>query len=473
MCTHNRYITNYYNDKIFVPCGKCPACLQERAIKRANMIRNSFPVGFVALFVTLTYKNEFIPYIDEDEVDYLFRNNDSSVVNVPVRRDYDVNHFRIGSSLITKKFIYETDSPLFYIKIKRNHWYRSRSQFKHLVNSPSRYIGVPYFHDVQNFLKRLRIILNRNYSNYEIPIRSFQVSEVGPATLRPHFHLLLFIPFEYISFVKAAVVKAWSYADNNRTYRNIEVARDAASYVSSYINCHSYVPELFTIMRELRPKSSHSQGMGFDKDAFSLPEVLKSYRKRNLVYSVRDPRTGKSTFIDLPLPANVISRFFPKIKGYCRLTHDEILSIYSGRQSLESFAWRLRYTPEQIVQFKSLLARKAKFVEKYGISRADFGLIASEIWSIRKSNIIRRQYDDIKTVEQYFQLYDNIAEFFDGGVHSPTLYPFIWKPPKLELDANKFDFRVQRDNNLTRWYDLYDKSKKIRNTIYSKQHIDM
>lgn len=473
MCTHNRYITNCYNDKIFVPCGKCRACLQERAIKRANMIRNSFPAGTVALFVTLTYKNEFIPYIDEDEVNNILLSNKDSVIDVPVWRDYDVNHYRIGSSRYTKKFIYETDRPLYNIKIKRTDWYGSRSQFKYLVNSPSRHIGVPHFSDVQKFLKRLRIILDRNYSNYEIPIRSFQVSEVGPKTLRPHFHLLLFIPFEYISFVKAAVVKAWSYADNNRTFRNIEVARDAASYVSSYVNCHSYIPDLFTIMREFRPKSSHSQGMGFDKAAFTLPEILKSYRKRNLVYSERDPKTGKSTFIDLPLPANVIGRYFPKIKGYCRLTHDEILAIYSGRVPLERYAWKLGYTSEQLEQFKSLLARKAKFVEKSGISRADFGLIAADIWSIWKSNVIRRQYEDITKVEQYFQLYDNIAEFFDSGVHSPTLLPFVWKPPKLEMDANKFDFRVNRTNNLIRWYDTYDKSKKIRNTIYSKQHIDM
>ena len=472
MCTNTRYITNCYNQKILVNCGLCPACLQEKAIKRSTLIRNSFPADTVALFVTLTYKNAFIPYIDYDYVERILKSCKDSVINVPVWRDYDVNHYRIGKSRKTHEVLYENDSPLFNIKIRRNHWYASRSQFKFLRNSPSKHIGVCYFVDIQNFLKRLRQVLKRNYSNYEIPFKSFQVSEIGPTTLRPHFHLLILVSLRYVSLVKSACVTAWSYADKHRTFKNIEVARNAASYVSSYVNCHNYVPNLFKIYKEFRPKSSHSKDMGFDKYAFSFLEVLKAFNRRNLVYYDRDPRTGSVASDPLPLPSNVIGRYFPKIKGFCRLTNDEILSIYSGRAPLECYAWRLSYTPEQVIQFKSLLSRKRRFAKNFGLSGDDFGFVASQIWNIRKSNSIKSQFQSIRYVSDYFQLYDNISEFYDLGVKAPTLLPFIWNVSKLETDPNKFTLRVSKTKNLESWFDTYDKSKKVRSHVYSMSHDD-
>ena len=471
MCTNTRYIVNCYNQKILVNCGRCDACLQEKAIYRSNLIRNSFPPDHVALFVTLTYKNQFIPYIDYEGVESSLKISRDSVISVPVYRDYDVEHVRIGRSRCTKAVIYEKDSPLFRLKIRRNDWYRSRSQFQFLRNSHSKRIGIIHFPDVQRFLKRLRQNLKRKY-NYEIPIRSFQVSEYGPQTLRPHFHLLVFVPLRYVSLVKSAIVTSWSYADKHRTYSNIEIAKNAASYVSSYVNCHNYIPRLFQIMREFRPKSSHSQGMGYDKDAFTLPEILKAFYRRNLVYYDRDSRTVEVSPTPIPLPSNVIGRYFPKIKGFSRLTNDEILSIYSGRQPLARYAWRLSYTSEQIVQFESILARKRRLAQKYGLSKYDFGLVASQIWNIRKSNTIRNQYSDIFRVGDYFQLYDNIGDFLDSGVHSPTLLPLLWSVPTIETDPNKFTFRVNKTNKLLHWFSEYDKSKKVRNQVYSLSHID-
>lgn len=68
MCVQQSWIRNKYNGHhYFVKCGHCPACLQEKAIRRANRIRKQqnkegLP-KYDCLFVTLTYRNEFIPYI--------------------------------------------------------------------------------------------------------------------------------------------------------------------------------------------------------------------------------------------------------------------------------------------------------------------------------------------------------------------------------------------------------------------------
>ena len=69
MCTRQRYVFNRYVKKhILVNCGKCPACLQERANKRAQRIRNNVSSGTIALFCTFTYSNNYVPYVKRSEL---------------------------------------------------------------------------------------------------------------------------------------------------------------------------------------------------------------------------------------------------------------------------------------------------------------------------------------------------------------------------------------------------------------------
>ena len=42
--------------------------LQEKACKRANRIRNNVTDGTIALFVTLTYSNDYVPYVFRDDL---------------------------------------------------------------------------------------------------------------------------------------------------------------------------------------------------------------------------------------------------------------------------------------------------------------------------------------------------------------------------------------------------------------------
>ena len=61
---YKRYIVNAIGQQLLVKCGSCPSCLQEKAISRSNKIRNEYNGANVAYFVTLTYRNASIPYID-------------------------------------------------------------------------------------------------------------------------------------------------------------------------------------------------------------------------------------------------------------------------------------------------------------------------------------------------------------------------------------------------------------------------
>ena len=76
----------------YFPCGQCPACQQARANRRAVRIRNHHPQGFIAYFVTLTYNNDYIPYVSKADIIDIYnklRTTDCDGALIPVYRDYD------------------------------------------------------------------------------------------------------------------------------------------------------------------------------------------------------------------------------------------------------------------------------------------------------------------------------------------------------------------------------------------------
>ena len=86
MCLYQRYIKNPYTGKdVYVKCGHCNACLQEKAARRTSRIRNNVCSGQTALFVTLTYANMFVPYVRRSDLK-------SFEFSVPVYRDASIKY---------------------------------------------------------------------------------------------------------------------------------------------------------------------------------------------------------------------------------------------------------------------------------------------------------------------------------------------------------------------------------------------
>ena len=68
MCTNQREITNKYTGhKLYVKCGHCPACLQEKASYRVQRIKANDSPDSEPLMVTLTYARHDCPYVKRDE----------------------------------------------------------------------------------------------------------------------------------------------------------------------------------------------------------------------------------------------------------------------------------------------------------------------------------------------------------------------------------------------------------------------
>lgn len=460
MCISKRWIRNKYGKSILVNCGRCPACQQSKAIQRANRIRfnQDYDGSTVTLFVTLTYHNDCIPYFRINE----FKRQDSDRfgnINFKVYRDsssrwyVDPNnkHNRYRKRKPGKVVLYE--ESVNYI--------HKRERFMKLQGQSKDRVGVIYYKDAQDFLKRLRARFH--YYKYAKSFSYFGCAEYGPRTCRPHFHFLFTIPSGDFLLWQEAIAQAWSFDDYYRTRKNIEVARNAASYAASYVNCAKIVPDLFKLSFT-RQKHSYSQGYGCSPECFSLDKILESFERRDLNFSISRIRDGATVVDHLLLPKYVIHRRFPKFKGYCRLTPDEIITVLLEPSRLEEFANRLDYIKDDLHKYQVMISNKMLACVKLGFNKYDYAFCWSQIWQVRSSNILRDFYSSIHHVKQYFQAYDNINSFYHGDVQSPSLMNYSrWIPDSPCRDPNYFDANLLQHYNLLTLYDSYTKDRKIRN----------
>nr|QPB07368.1 MAG: replication initiator protein [Microvirus sp.]QQL13310.1 MAG: replication initiator protein [Microviridae sp.] len=132
---------------IKVPCGRCESCLLVRQAMWRIRLNEEFRNSSGAVFFTLTYDEDHVPYVDclTDEE-----------LNTMSFRDQNIRQ-----SLKPVKRLIECKPNVYYTKTvcKR---------------------------DIQLFLKRLRKTL------YPRKVRYFICSEYGPETQRPHYHGILF-----------------------------------------------------------------------------------------------------------------------------------------------------------------------------------------------------------------------------------------------------------------------------------------
>ena len=319
MCTNGRWIYNRFScQKVFVRCGKCDACKQEDAMRRTNRIRLHQRKGFICLFVTLTYSNDYVPYVLKSELQ-----SDS----------FDINVYRNCSG----RFVYSKKNGLRFKKEQGINIISSRyidgsnlsdsSLFtlKSLKGLSKDCIGVCYYPDFQNFIKRFRLNFYRTYGQ-NLSFDYFLVSEYGGYSYRPHAHILLFIPATYETEVRSCILTSWPYADSRRTAQFIEVARDAASYVASYVN-GSFNNSSCLSCDAFKQKHSYSQNLGVVLDLFDLDSLLEMVERRDLHVYLKKKFDGESCITPMLVPKYVINRYFPKFKGMRWLADDSLRSL--------------------------------------------------------------------------------------------------------------------------------------------------
>lgn len=262
-CQHPRTVVNKYTrESVVVPCGSCPSCLLRRSSIQTNLLTTYSAQFRYVYFVTLTYAPCFLPTLEVSVVETC-TDDIADVPCIPNIDDLDAgdpNTYLFGfrsvprtasvklkSSTVERTF--KDPEIRFSYPMKPKELLSILGKINH--NVPNR---IPYVcnRDLDLFLKRLR-----SYYPDE-KLRYYAVSEYGPTSYRPHWHLLLFSNSERFSqTVLENVSKAWSYgrcdASLSRGF--------AAPYVASYLNSFVALPDFYTQMpKVVRPKSFHSIG---------------------------------------------------------------------------------------------------------------------------------------------------------------------------------------------------------------------
>lgn len=262
-CQNPRTVVNKYtHEPVLVSCGSCPSCILRRSGIQTNLLTTYSTQFRYVYFVTLTYAPCFLPTLEVSIIETC-TDDIADVPCVPNINDLDAgdpNTYLFGfrsvprsasvklkSSTVERTF--KDPEIRFSYPMKPKDLLSILGKINH--NVPNR---IPYVcnRDLDLFLKRLR-----SYYPDE-KLRYYAVSEYGPTSFRPHWHLLLFSNSERFSqTVLENVSKAWSYgrcdASLSRGF--------AAPYVASYVNSFVALPDFYTQMpKVVRPKSFHSIG---------------------------------------------------------------------------------------------------------------------------------------------------------------------------------------------------------------------
>lgn len=262
-CQHPRTVVNKYtSESVVVPCGCCPSCVLRRSGIQTNLLTTYSAQFRYVYFVTLTYAPCFLPTLEVSTIETCTDDiaDVSCFPNIDDLDAGDPNTYLFGFRSVprsasvklknsTVERTFKDPEIRFTYGMKPKELLSILGKIKH--NVPNR---IPYVcnRDLDLFLKRLR-----SYYPDE-KLRYYAVSEYGPSSFRPHWHLLLFSNSDRFSqTILENVSKAWSYgrcdASLSRGF--------AAPYVASYVNSFVALPDFYTQMpKVVRPKSFHSIG---------------------------------------------------------------------------------------------------------------------------------------------------------------------------------------------------------------------
>ena len=411
MCINQRLIKSpYLRFPMYVKCGKCPSCLQEKANKRVRRIRNTASDDLVCIMVALTYSRGTAPYIDREEA-YEFVNARKPSLNVyrdcsvrKVRKPFNWNVYNQVYKFTNEKVLLDTidfsvPDSLFGTKD---------------LKFESNKIGICYYKDYQQFIARYRLNLKRHYA-YENKLFVYACSEYGSRSQRPHFHLLLFGNKADKEKLMSAVYESWPFSDLRKFPKSVQVAYRASSYVASYVNSGSNFPNFFK--NYFRQKHSYSKGFGTNNPNLSLSKILEKYEQGSLKFGVLTSKQGIPTRCDVPIPAYVIHRFFPKFKGYTRLSPDSLVENMQriGRGNYDDFlanSGTIYYSPEEFYKIGVILHNAYNRFNKCcpdrykGLSFFEYYSLHKYMWNCFNSTLLRFQMEnnDIPLHEHFYNL---------------------------------------------------------------------
>lgn len=462
MCKNQRWIVNKYNGrKYLVNCGVCDVCLQQKADKRANLLRLlNLPKDYFPYFVTLTYSNDFVPFIKLSELPYCKPIEKQDFI-IRVYRSKDYNHYK--SAVVTKEFCINHK----YIEYDLlDSSIDSIYKFKNLTGREG--IGVLNYKDIQKFIKRLR-------ANYDIPFYAV-TGEYGGNLLRPHWHLLIYTK------VKPDILKYWHYG-----FITCDKAIDVSQYIASYIN--SNLSNIHPFIKKFFPQIYKRSNSLPKYHIFSLETIFNVFQEKHttiLEYSFMSAKKLENRSIFVPTP--LLNYYFPNynIIKYFRCPSDfyemfSTLNIISKEYELfykagQNKPFELLNHP-LTVSIDTMFSRFYEFAKLLDITIFDYICFMFQYFTCRASEMFKQPYSEFgiiafitQSADLFYYFKDDLFSFCEDYNLNYELLKSIWLNVK-DLDYEQCSVYLCNDDYYrNRFYQL-DKFHRVNSQLISLQSI--
>lgn len=306
-CSNPSYITAPDGHIMLVPCGKCKYCQLKKSYNNKRLCDIEANNHEYTYFVTLTYNKENVPYISlKPNNSFSFTGKQSYLIQPCKRISLHENFENFPYFLPTDVFMSKDEFKDIIYRVNSNN-----TEYNNRIN-------VLYYHDIQNFLKRLRKNVTK-FSNSQI--RYYAVGEYGPEHYRPHWHVILYFNDKEISEnIVSVVSKSWKFGFTNTSKSRGKVSH----YLTSYVNSNAIIPNLFKT-KSIRPRALHSKFFGLS--------ILKPFEEeiieKGLEFFDTKDFNISNKIVQLYPTKNIRDYYFPKIPGFSQLSFDDKVDLYS------------------------------------------------------------------------------------------------------------------------------------------------
>lgn len=496
---------------LYVPCHKCIQCqLTRKSIDTLNIDLESQYNSKYQDFLTLTYRDSCLPYLDFNYLDiqdvgFVDFFSSSGYLNsfkfgvdatnrmpcVPIRfgdRKKKMFNPRTGKYYLVSDSYYSKPIYSFFYNIysvKDVVLYNERIE-KYFEKYPARSRGIRqpgivpilWKEDLQRFIDRLRVYFKRQFGA-SAKFKYFAVGEYGTESLRPHWHILLFHSSDSIHRVIKSIDSS-NYNENLSevwNYGNIySEATDGhiSDYLSGYVNCHSNLP---TVLSPYPQRKFKSLLFGEVRSNSYVSSCLKEKRYRELsTVSVTSKKGIKS---DVSVSSALVSRLLPRYTGYDPKDVDSTYKTLSCAYTVLQAADLNIYDDSQLYDFL-LFAVNNNFD---GVSRLDYALRCLQSYC---NDIARPAYIRDLTLNPLYSLFYAARKLYRLSslyeMHPLTylnrVFDFVsWLNyqsliKQFELLETDYNFAYEYYSCLSKDTGTYDLNVLFTRSLFQRQQID-